>query len=521
MNTKRTILIFEDDDLDAEFINRALKKSTTERDVLYELDRVVNFSSGLLALEENEYDLILLDLGLPDTTREHSLKELLSLYPETPVIVLTGLNDREVSLQSLRDGAQDYLVKGQSSPNELIRCITYAIERHRTKRELETTANQLARKSAIFQSVINHMGDGVIVTDETGKLALFNPAAIQLLDACWMDIPPEEWPTLFDALMQGNYPDDAVEGHSLAGALQGEEINGEEIRVQTVSNPEGKYVSVTARSICDQQNVIQGCVAVLHDITKRHKVEVMKDEFISTVSHELRTPLTSISGSLGLVLGGIVGEISAEASEMVGIAQRNSDRLVRLINDLLDVQKLEAGKMEMKLKPLNISDFLIRALEVNAGYAAKHDVSFRLENDLTKQATIKGDEDRLMQVMANLLSNAAKYSPQAGEVVVRVVASTDKIEVSVKDQGSGIPEEFHTDIFGKFTQADSSTTRKKEGTGLGLNICKSIVNLHGGEIGFDTELDRGTTFYFTLPVAQLFQGREASEGKLEVPPVSV
>ena len=321
-----------------------------------------------------------------------------------------------------------------------------------------------------------------------------------MLDVSWMESSPSDWPLAYGAfepagmqkLQPGELPISAV--------LRGENVDDVEMLVRTEAYPDGRYVSVTARSIKDEKAAIGGCVAVLHDITKRRKLDQLKDEFVSVVSHELRTPLTSISGSLGLLLGGIAGKLSEEVREMIDIARRNSDRLVRLINDLLDIQKLEAGKMTLNRQPVNLQEMLLRSLEANEGYATKYRVQYAFENSADSERVVVVDEDRILQVMTNLLSNAAKYSPEHGTITVKVdTAETDELVISIRDEGEGIPEEFQPSIFGKFAQADASTTRQKEGTGLGLSICKAIVDLHGGDIYFESEAGQGTTFFFTLP----------------------
>lgn len=234
------------------------------------------------------------------------------------------------------------------------------------------------------------------------------------------------------------------------------------------------------------------------DVTKRKEVDRMKTEFISTVSHELRTPLTSIRGSLGLIAGGVAGQIPERAKNMVDIAYKNSERLVRLINDILDVEKIESGKMVFQLKPLELVPLIEQTMEANRGYGEQYRVTFVL-TEVVPGVMVNVDSDRMTQVLTNLLSNAAKFSPPQSRVEIGVHRVGTRVRVSVRDHGSGIPEEFKGRIFQKFAQADSSDTRQKGGTGLGLSIVKAIVEKHGGTIGFDTVMGEGTTFYFDLP----------------------
>lgn len=239
-------------------------------------------------------------------------------------------------------------------------------------------------------------------------------------------------------------------------------------------------------------------VAIVKDITERQKVDKAKAEFVSTVSHELRTPLTAIKGVLGLIKAGVFDESSEKLHSMASIAYNNSDRLHKLIDDLLNLEKLQSGKMHFQKNPSNLNLMVDEAIEANKGYGDEYGVTFTCfhSND---GLLVNADKDRLMQVMANLLSNATKFSECGAKVEVSVLRHEGSIRVSVKDNGSGIPEEAQASIFDRFTQVDSSDQRLHGGTGLGLSIAKMIVEEHGGTIGFTTELGKGSVFYFDLP----------------------
>ncbi len=224
----------------------------------------------------------------------------------------------------------------------------------------------------------------------------------------------------------------------------------------------------------------------------------MKREFISTVSHELRTPLTSINASIGLLSDGIMGELPPKTHEMLSIARSNSDRLLRLINDILDIEKIESGKVEYDLRVLEIRPLVEQALESTRAAADQLSVSFSV-HDTAPGARVRTDADRLIQVLTNLLSNATKFSPRGGVVRVTIARRDGSIRVSVSDDGPGIPESFREHVFQKFAQADASDRRQKGGTGLGLSICKAILQQLGGRIDFKSEAGKGTTLYFDLP----------------------
>jgi len=260
-------------------------------------------------------------------------------------------------------------------------------------------------------------------------------------------------------------------------------------------------------------------VAVSRDLTERRKVDTLKNEFISTVSHELRTPLTSIRGALGLVRGGVAGVLPEQAKSIIEIAYSNTERLVRLINDILDIEKIASGNMQFEMVKTELMPLVEQAVDANRSYGARFQVRFRLVDGRPGVSALV-DTDRLAQVMANLLSNAAKFSPPNDEVIVRVTSSGGMIRVAVSDHGCGIPEEFREKIFQKFSQADSSDTRQKGGSGLGLSITKALVEGMGGVIGFESIPGQGTTFYFDLPDADA-QGHPGKSFRFGPPPARV
>jgi len=220
----------------------------------------------------------------------------------------------------------------------------------------------------------------------------------------------------------------------------------------------------------------------------------IKSQFLSTVSHELRTPLTSIMGSLDLINSGFVGEVPQSLKRVIGLAAKNGHRLANLIDDLLDLQKIESGEIAFHFKPLDVNDLVDEAVESVAGYANKLDVHLGTV-PCAEHCRLIGDRNRLIQVMNNLLSNALKFSDAGGTVEVRVETLGSRIRISVDDDGAGIPEGVKDRVFGKFSQVDSSDVRKVGGTGLGLNITKQIVERHNGTIDYISELGVGSKFF--------------------------
>jgi PAS domain S-box-containing protein len=256
-----------------------------------------------------------------------------------------------------------------------------------------------------------------------------------------------------------------------------------EWNVTPLVNPEGEIVGVIAQG---------------QDITRQMEADKLKKEFTSTLSHELRTPLTSIIGSLQLINSGVLGEVDKDVAELTGVAERNGQRLLDLINDILDIEKIESGKLSTVPEVLSLDELVRESLVLNQGFAERFHVRFQLGGALLP-VRVNADRKRLLQVMTNLLSNAAKFSPQGEAVEVTMEDLGERVRVSVLDRGPGIPESFRSRIFGRFAQADSSVTRQKGGTGLGLAICKRLIELMDGRIGFaDRELG-GTVFHFDLP----------------------
>jgi PAS domain S-box-containing protein len=242
--------------------------------------------------------------------------------------------------------------------------------------------------------------------------------------------------------------------------------------------------------------VIQG-----RDITQQRAAERVRGEFTSTLSHELRTPLTSILGSLSLLRSGALGEVPKEQDEIVEIAERNGKRLLDLINEVLDIEKIESGRLSLAPEPLALDELLSESLRLNQGFADRFQVRLALEGVLP-HVVVRADRKRLMQVMTNLLSNAAKFSPPGGSVDVAASLNGDRVRVDVGDRGPGIPAAFRGRIFGRFAQADSADSRIKGGTGLGLAISKRLIEMMQGRIGFEDRAGGGTSFYFDLPVLE-------------------
>ena len=253
------------------------------------------------------------------------------------------------------------------------------------------------------------------------------------------------------------------------------------------------------------------------NIENQLKLERIKGEFVSTVSHELRTPLTSITGSLALLKSDRLGAMPPNAKPLVNIAYSNSERLMRLINDILDMEKIKSGKLSFVFEELDVAMLLYEAARANAAYAEQLDVKLRVAR-IPQGILIMGDPDRMAQALANLISNAAKFSPKGGTVTLSANRKNGWVRICVADKGEGIPESFRDRIFSRFAQADSTDARQKGGSGLGLSITKAIAEAHSGKVGFTTAIGKGTTFFIDLPIiSSAAQSDEAERNEGSAP----
>jgi PAS domain S-box-containing protein len=359
------------------------------------------------------------------------------------------------------------------------------------QRVAERTA-QLSEQAQHTGAILAHIVDAVLSIDELGVIHSCNPAAERIFAYPAGAVIGQNVSLLIPNLAATMAKSGNIQGATSITGLLGNatEFSG---RRQDGSD--------FALELAVSQITRQGqpmFVAMLRDISERKRIERMKDEFVSTVSHELRTPLTSISGALGLLAGGVLGELSAPAQAMVEVALRNSKMLASLINDLLDMDKLVAGKMRFDLQPYALAPLIQEAIQANGQYGLERAV--QIDWVLPEQPLWASvDPQRLQQALSNFISNALKFSPLQGHVEVRLSATAEHLRISVRDHGQGVPEAFRGQIFQKFSQADGTDTREQGGTGLGLAITRELVERMGGSVGFDSVAGSGATFWLELP----------------------
>ena len=361
------------------------------------------------------------------------------------------------------------------------------------KDAIETRDASLRKSEANLQAIVDNTIDGLITIDPRGTILRFNRGCEEIFgyttaEAVGQNVSilmPQSEASRHDGYMERYLRTGEARFIGVRREVTGRHKNGRRIDLE-VAIAEIKVAGEVLFS------------GIVRDITERKQIERIKSEFVSTVSHELRTPLTAMMGSLSLLRRGTLGDMSSKAAHMIDLAHDNGTRLVALINNILDIDKIETGEFEVKQRSVSLKLLIEQTAKQNAAYATQHAASILVE-EIADDIIVDTDAERFHQVMGNLLTNAAKFSPKGGTIHIGAGMTEKMVRISVRDEGPGIPEEFRNRIFERFSQADSSDTREKGGTGLGLCIAKAIVERLGGAIGYETQIGAGTTFYFDLP----------------------
>jgi PAS domain S-box-containing protein len=522
------ILLIEDNPADADLVREYLEVDGMARNL--QLTHVSTFGDGLDLVRAQRFDAILTDFNLPDGAGIPMLQELRRAAPDTPIVVITGESqDMGLALEALRHGAQDYLIKGAGT-HQIHRSLRYAIERKQMQDQLTRSEWELRHKNDLLRAVLDNMADGVIVAARDGRLLLFNPAATRIFGRGITDTLPDRWSDTYGVQNAATGEGTAVDDLPLVRAIRGEASDSVELVIRHGEHDRRAHIESTGRPLLDASGEVYGGMVVIHDVTaakeakealkqkneeltqayfeldrsRKQQLE-LKDQVLSHVSHELRTPLNAAAQFVTILKRGLAGPLQAQQQELVEDIERNLKQLRTMIADLLDTTRAESGKLTVKIQRLALQDAVADVLRTMHSTAADRGISLTADvpADLPPVAA---DPARVRQVLTNLTDNAQKFTPAGGSVTVRArmfEADPLFVCVSVIDTGRGIDPAEHQRIFSRLAQvdqplSDDSSTRK--GLGLGLFICREIVRRHGGDIGVESELGAGSTFYFTLPI---------------------
>jgi signal transduction histidine kinase len=445
----------------------------------------------LLSVES--VDLILLDLKMPVMSGEEVLEITNAKYPDIPVIVITGHGTVDTAVECMKKGAYDFITKPFQIDQFLL-----TINRAADKRSLEQKARfyeeekkqnlyDLNLEKSRLKTMINCMANGVMVTNRNLEVVLHNPALMRLLEISGKI----ENPTPLNQILNDE---------SLIATLkqiQSDESSRDESISQEIESGKNVLRAISAPALGPDDGIV-GTVTVLENITAFKQLDEMKSDFVNMVAHELRSPLVSIRQQNSVLLEGLAGPLEDKQKDFLGKGVKKIDQLLELINDLLDIAKIEAGKAVQHQVPVDLG----KALEdiVSLMKPRAEDEGIRLTCSCNDLRPVQADPKSIDEIFNNLITNAINYSPEGGEVVVSAKGLGEYMEIKVQDTGVGILPEELPKIFDKFYRVKHPKTRKVMGTGLGLAIVKGVVEAHNGTIDVESVPDKGTTFRILLPV---------------------
>ncbi len=459
--------------------------------------RVITAANGQEALEllaAQPVNVVLCDLKMPVMGALEVLEEAGARHPGIPIIIMTGLGTVADAVECMKKGAYDFVTKPFSIDH-----LTLVVRRALEKQQLEAKARQLQEEQARnlynlaleqsrMHAIVNCMADGVLVTNRDAEVVLGNPTLMQLLGVATP--PPQPGP------LQDYLQDEAFQ-EAIRGLLgDGDQDSGKFI-AQEIFTGQAHLRALSAPFLGPEKQIL-GTVTVFHDITTFKQLDEMKNDFVRMVSHELRSPLAAIKQQQAVILDGLAGELSDKQRELLTRAQAKIQGLLELINDLLDLAKMEAGHGQLEQVPLALGEVLGELVELLRPKAEAQKV--RLELDLPADfPLIRADRRSIDEVFTNLVSNAINYSPHGGDVNITGISHRDYVEVLVRDTGVGIEPEEITKIFDKFYRVKNPETRLVVGTGLGLSLVKGLIEAHRGSVTVESQPGEGSTFRVLLP----------------------
>ena len=486
MEEKTRVLVVDDEKVVRDGCHRVLSGSG------YEIATAENGREALEILSRDAVDIVLLDLKMPVMGGEEVLERTSEDYPGIPIIVITGHGTVDTAVECMKKGAYDFITK----PFHIDQFVL-TVQRAADKRRLEKMARQFEEENirnlydlnlekSRLKTIINRMANGVMVTNRNLEVVLHNPALMRLMEISEAIESPAPI---------GDFIHDESLINTLKGLLSGESPGNASVSQEvTLGNNAIRAISAPALG---PDNRVTGTVTVLEDITAFKQLDQMKSDFVNMVAHELRSPLVSIRQLNTVLLEGLAGPLREKQEDFVERGARKIDALLELINDLLDVAKIEAGKYVQRQVPTDICGIIEEVVNLIDPRAREQGIS--LSYSCEDIRPVLADPKNMDEVFNNLISNAINYSPEGGEVTITAKGFGEYVEIKVKDTGVGIPPEELPKIFDKFYRVKHPKTRTVIGTGLGLAIVKGIIEAHQGTIDVKSGVDEGTTFRILLP----------------------
>ena len=487
-----TILVIDDDQTMREGCSRILSKSGWT---------VLTAEKGQNGLDEirshpGEIDVVLLDLMMPGVSGMEVLEQSLAMVPDLLVIVITGYATVESAVEAMKKGAYDFIPK-PFTPDQLRMIVKRALEKRAfqkeaefLRRERERSLRDVSTEKSKIKTIITSMGDGILVCDQDGVIVLTNPSANRML-------------RISEGDLLGKNPSEAGLPAALAATIENSlKMNDKPYTSisEEIAPAESAEIYLRAHTAPVQNDLgqIMGTVTVLQDISPLKELDKMKSEFIAMVAHELRTPIATVEQQLSAILNKTAGELTEQQQHLLSRAKERTEGLLVLIKDLLDLSKIEAGRMVQYKEPLPLQEAIEHAIDLVKTEAQRKQIE--LQSSYSPQAPlICADRNSMEEVFINLLSNAIKYTPERGKVSITLGEEHGFVKATVSDTGIGIKKEDLPRIFDKFYRVKSAETRQIIGTGLGLSIVKSIVDAHLGSISVESEAGKGTTFTLHFP----------------------
>lgn len=457
----------------------------------YQVDLAADGLAGLQKLREGVYDVALVDLKMPGMDGLDLLRAAQDAAPDTVCIVITGYATLETAVEATKRGAYEFISK-PFTPDELMCAVRRASERRRlaveTRRlreEMERSLLTLNTEKSRLRTIINCMVDGVLVSNLDGQLALDNPVAQRMLSLQGQEVVGKH-------ISEVPLPADL--GELITAPLAGPEYE----MVTREIDVNGSVLMVNVAPIRDERGEVLGSVAVLRDITALKDLDKVKSQFVRMVAHELRAPLGAISQYLDVLSSGAVANDAERQARMLRRCQERADGLIGLIDDLLDLSTIEAGRVARNLEPIRLETVLSETVEVFRPQAEARDISLEVDAAVGIPLVLADRRD-MGRIFTNLLSNAIKYNRDGGTVRVRIARDDGMVRVDVADSGHGIPAEAMPHLFEEFFRAKTAATERVVGTGLGLSIVKRLVEAHHGYVSVESVVGEGSTFSVRLP----------------------